>query len=135
MALNTVDDIDPDRVKWKMLVPGHYTAKLGCHIDDYRGDDMDGHVFHTPVKSCLSVYFLIWQWNAKILASHTIWSILNDNTVHAYFLFKCMHTETIKEAKTTLESQSQIPNQEVSLASPYCKVSGITTFHPWRFFL
>lgn len=26
-------DVDPDKVKWKLLVPGHYTAKLGCHTE------------------------------------------------------------------------------------------------------
>lgn len=57
MVQNTVADIDPDRVKWKVLVPGHYIAKLGCHTEGYRGDDMGGHLCTLTLRPYLfSVY-------------------------------------------------------------------------------
>lgn len=40
-------DIDPDKVKWKLLVPGHYTAKLGCHTEGRGEYDMVGHLSFT----------------------------------------------------------------------------------------
>lgn len=51
-------DIDPDKVKWKLLVPGHYTAKLGCHTEGCGEYDMVGHLsFYVDCTAIFILYF------------------------------------------------------------------------------
>lgn len=60
MVKNAGADIDPDRVKWKMSVPGHYTAKLGCHTEGYWGDDMGGRPSFTLTEQPYSLSIIIY---------------------------------------------------------------------------
>lgn len=51
---------DCEGVLGKLLVLGHYTAKLGCHTKGQRRDDMDRHVSSKYIEAaCL--YYMVYK--------------------------------------------------------------------------